>query len=60
MTIREAIHEPNTHKDNIWGFNKTGFAIGLCSTSKVIIVMERGKDLRELFKETVNGSQLFN
>jgi len=42
-TIQEAIQEHDIHKNDIWNFNKTGFAIGLCSTSKIITAVECSK-----------------
>ncbi|KAG2000713.1 hypothetical protein GB937_010911, partial [Aspergillus fischeri] len=33
-TVREAIQEHSIHKDDIWNFDETGFAMGLCTTSK--------------------------
>ena len=35
-TVRKAIQEHGIHEDDIWNFDETGFAMGLCTTSKVI------------------------
>lgn len=40
-TVREAIQEHGIHEDDIWNFDETGFAMGLCTTSKVITAVER-------------------
>ena len=42
-TIRKAIQEYGIHEDDIWNFDETGFAMGLCSTSKVITAVEHSK-----------------
>jgi hypothetical protein len=53
ITVREAIQEYGIHEEDIWNFDETGFAMGLCSTSKVITAVE-------LFRGIANGSQLLN
>ena len=39
-TVYEAIQEHGIHEDDIWNFDETGFAMGLCTTSKVITAVE--------------------
>jgi hypothetical protein len=39
--VAEAIQEHGIHTDDIWNFDETGFAMGLCTTSKVITSAER-------------------
>ena len=43
MTVHKAIQEHGIHEDDIWNFDETGFAMGLCSTSKVITAVERSE-----------------
>ena len=42
-TVHEAIQEHDIHEDDIWNFDETGFAMGLCTTSKVITAVERSE-----------------
>ena len=56
-TVRKAIQEHGIHEDDIWNFDETGFAIGLCTTSKVITAAERSERPRTVIQEIVNGSQ---
>ncbi|KAG2014537.1 hypothetical protein GB937_006764 [Aspergillus fischeri] len=42
-TVRKAIQEHSIHEDDIWNFYETGFAMGLCTTSKVITAVERSE-----------------
>lgn len=39
-TVQAAIQEYGIHEDDIWNFDETSFAMGLCSTSKVITLVE--------------------
>ena len=39
--VHATIQEHGIHEDDIWNFDETGFAMGLCSTSKVITSVER-------------------
>ena len=41
QNVHKAIHEHGIHEDDIWNFDETGFAMGLCSTAKVITAIER-------------------
>ena len=41
--VLETIQEYGIHEDDIWNFDETGFAIGLCTTSKVITSTERSE-----------------
>lgn len=59
-TVREAIQEHGIHEDDIWSFDETDFAMGLCSTSKVLPQWSAVKDLAGLFKGIANGSQSSN
>ena len=43
QTVQAAIQEHGIHEDNIWNFDKIGFAIGLCSSSKIITAIERSE-----------------
>ena len=47
-TIREAILEYGIHEHDIYNFDETGFAMGLCSTSKVITAVERSERPRRV------------
>jgi hypothetical protein len=49
-TVREAIQEHGIHDDDIWNFDETGFAMGLCSTSKVITAVERSERPRRVIQ----------
>jgi hypothetical protein len=42
-TVCEVIQEHGIHKDDIWNFDETGFAMGLSTTSKVITSVERSE-----------------
>lgn len=52
-TVREAIQEHGIHEDDIWNFDETGFAMGLCTTSKVITAVERSERPRT----TIQGNR---
>ena len=43
QAVHAAIQEHGIHEDDIWNFDETGFAMGLCSTSKVITAVERSE-----------------
>ena len=49
-TIREAIQEHGIHEDDIWNFDETGFAMGLCSSSKIITAVERSERPRRVIQ----------
>jgi hypothetical protein len=49
-TVHEAIQEYSIHEDDIWNFDKTGFAMGLCLTSKVITTVERSERPRRVIQ----------
>jgi hypothetical protein len=49
-TIREAVQEHGIHEDDIWNFDETGFAMGLCTTSKVITAVERSERPRTVIQ----------
>jgi hypothetical protein len=49
-TVREVIQEHGIHEDDIWNFDETGFAMGLCSTSKVITAVERSERPRRVIQ----------
>jgi hypothetical protein len=49
-TVHEAIQEHGIHEDDIWNFDETGFAMGLCSTSKVITAVERSERPRRVIQ----------
>jgi hypothetical protein len=49
-TVREAIQEHGIHDDDIWNFDETGFAMGLCSTSKVITAVDRSERPRRVIQ----------
>ena len=49
-TVREVIQEHGIHEDDIWNFDETGFAMGLCSTSKVITAKERSERPRRVIQ----------
>jgi hypothetical protein len=39
-TVQATIQEHDIYEDNIWNFDETGFAMGLCSSSKVITAVK--------------------
>jgi hypothetical protein len=41
--VYKAIQEHGVHEDDIWNFDETGFAMGLCTTSKVITAIEHSE-----------------
>ena len=41
--ILETIQEHGIHEHDIWNFDETDFAMGLCTTSKVITAIERSE-----------------
>lgn len=43
QTVQAAIEEHSIYKDDIWNFDETGFAIGLCSTSKVVTAVKHSE-----------------
>ena len=49
-TVYEAIQEYGISEDDIWNFDETGFAMGLCSTSKVITSIERSERPRRVIQ----------
>ena len=49
-TVRKAIQEHGIHEDDIWNFDETGFAMGLCTTSKVITAAERSERPRTVIQ----------
>jgi hypothetical protein len=49
-TVRATIQEHGIHEDNIWNFDETGFAIGVCSTSKMITAVERSERPRRVIQ----------
>jgi hypothetical protein len=50
QTVYAAIQEHDIHEDDIWNFDETGFAIGLCSTSKVITAVDRSERPRRVIQ----------
>ena len=50
QTVQAAIQEHGIHEDDIWNFDETGFAMGLCSTSKVITAVERSERPRTVIQ----------
>jgi hypothetical protein len=50
QTVHAAIQEHGIHEDDIWNFDETGFAMGLCSTSKVITAAERSEKPRRVIQ----------
>lgn len=49
-TVCAAIQEHGIHDDDIWNFDETGFAMGLCTTSKVITAVERSERPRTVIQ----------
>jgi len=49
-TVNAAIQEHGIHEDDIWNFDETGFAMGLCTTSKVITAAERSERPRTVIQ----------
>lgn len=49
-TVCKAIQEHGIHEDDIWNFDETGFAMGLCTTSKVITAVERSERPRRVIQ----------
>ncbi|ODM22204.1 hypothetical protein SI65_03050 [Aspergillus cristatus] len=49
-TVHAAIQEHGIHEDDIWNFDETGFAMGLCTTSKVITAVERSERPRTVIQ----------
>lgn len=45
-----SIQEHGIHKDDIWNFDETGFAMGLCLTSKVITAAEHSERPRTVIQ----------
>ncbi|KKA21789.1 hypothetical protein T310_4188 [Rasamsonia emersonii CBS 393.64] len=50
QAVHAAIQEHGIHEDDIWNFDETGFAMGLCSTSKVITAAERSERPRTVIQ----------
>ncbi|KAI9035871.1 uncharacterized protein KD926_002803 [Aspergillus affinis] len=50
QTVHKAIQEHGIHEDDIWNFDETGFAMGLCTTSKVITAVERSERPRRVIQ----------
>ena len=51
--VQGTIQEHGIHEDDIWNFDETGFAMGLCTTSKVITAVERSERPRT----TIQGNR---
>jgi hypothetical protein len=49
-TVHATIQEHGIYDDDIWNFDETGFAMGLCSTSKVITAVERSEKPRRVIQ----------
>ena len=49
-TVHAAIQEHGIHEDDIWNFDETGFAMVLCTTSKVITAVERSERPRTVIQ----------
>ena len=49
-TVFETIQKHGIHEDDIWNFDETGFAMGLCTTSKVITAAERSERPRTVIQ----------
>jgi hypothetical protein len=49
-TVHGAIQEHGIHEDDIWNFDETGFAMGLCTTSKVITAVDRSERPRTVIQ----------
>jgi hypothetical protein len=49
-TVQTAIQEHGIHEDDIWNFDETGFAMGLCSTPKVFTAAERSERPRRVIQ----------
>ena len=49
-TVYEATQKHGIHEDDIWNFDETGFAMGLCTTSKVITAAERSERPRTVIQ----------
>jgi hypothetical protein len=49
-TVCEAIQEHGIHEDDIWNFDETGFAMGVCTTSKVITAADRSERPRRVIQ----------
>jgi hypothetical protein len=50
QTVQEVIEEHGIHEDDIWNFDETGFAMGVCTTSKVITAVERSERPRTVIQ----------
>jgi hypothetical protein len=48
--VHATIQEHGIHEDDIWNFDETGFAMGLCSTAKVITTVERSERPRSVIQ----------
>jgi hypothetical protein len=48
--VQATIQEHGIHEDDIWNFDETGFAMGLCTTSKVITAVERSERPRTVIQ----------
>lgn len=49
-SVYAVIQEYYIYEYNIWNFYETGFAMGLCSTSKVITAVERSEKPRTVIR----------
>ena len=49
-TVHATIQEHGIHEDDIWNLDETGFAMGLCTTSKVITATERSERPRTVIQ----------
>ena len=54
-TVLKAIQEHGIHEDDIWNFDETSFAMGLCTTSKVITTAERSERPRTVIQGNREG-----
>jgi hypothetical protein len=48
--VHATIQEHGIHEDDIWNFDETGFAMGLCSTAKVITAVEHSEQPRRVIQ----------
>lgn len=48
--VHATIQEYGIHENDIWNFDETGFAMGLCTTSKVITAVDRSERPRTVIQ----------
>jgi hypothetical protein len=48
--VHATIQEHGIHEDDIWNFDETGFAMGLCTTLKVITAVDRSERPRTVIQ----------